>query len=52
MVGKTRLYQHTGSPLIRGMSRRRSLRSRLLPWLIVVAVVGGVGAYLYLAYLR
>lgn len=52
MVGKTRLYQHTGSPLIRGMSRRRSLRSRLLQWLIAVAVVVGVGAYLYMTYVR
>jgi len=52
MVGKTRLYQHTGSPLIRGMSRRRTGRGRWLWVLLVVAIVAGAGTYLYLTYVR
>ena len=52
MVGKTRLYQHTGSPLIRGMSKRRSNSARMLVALAIVAIVAGVSAYVYLTYLR
>lgn len=52
MVGKTRLYQHTGSPLIRGRSRGRSPLRRLLIVLAVVALVAGVAAFVYLTYLQ
>jgi hypothetical protein len=36
MVGKTRLYQRTGSPLIQGSSRARR---PVWPWIIIVVVI-------------
>lgn len=36
MVGKTRLFQQTRSPLIQGMTRRKR---PLWPWLLTVALV-------------
>lgn len=52
MVGKTRLYQRTGSPLIRGMSKRRSPVGRVVLVLAIVAIVVGAAVYVYLTYLR
>jgi len=52
MVGKTRLYQHTGSPLIRGMSKRRSPVGRVVLVVMVVAIIAAAAAYVYLTYLR
>jgi hypothetical protein len=49
MLGRTRLYQNTGSPLIRGARGRR--RSRWWAWVLLAAVV--VAAVLvYVMYLR
>ena len=39
MVGRTRLYQRTGSPLIQGRSRRRALPLWAIVALVLVAVV-------------
>jgi type VI protein secretion system component VasF len=52
MVGKTRLYQHAGSPLIRGASKRRPLLGRVILWVIAVAAVAVAAAYVYLSFLR
>jgi len=49
MVGRTRLYRKTGSPLISGWTGRR--RRRLWPW-IVAAVVLAAAVWAYLVYLR
>ncbi|HEY5517255.1 MAG TPA: hypothetical protein VIL15_03195 [Coriobacteriia bacterium] len=46
MVGRTRLYQKTGSPLISGSSRRRSTPPWLGIALAVVAVAAAVAVYL------
>ena len=48
MVGRTRLYQKTGSPLISGLSKRRPPRW----WLVVLVVLMllAVGAWAYLTY--
>jgi len=44
MVGKTRLYQRTGSPLIQGFSRVK--RRPVWPWVVgVVIVVLAVAVY-------
>jgi len=50
MVGRTRLYQKTGSPLISGNSRRRSMP----PWIgiALVLVVVAVAVLTYLTFLR
>ena len=45
MVGRTRLYQKTGSPLIQGRSRRRSTPPWLAPVLVVAVIVLLVWAY-------
>jgi hypothetical protein len=37
MVGRTRLYQRTGSPLIGGFSMRK--RRRAWPWVVLLVVV-------------
>jgi hypothetical protein len=37
MLGRTRLYQRTGSPLIQGRSGTR--RRRLWPWLLLAAAI-------------
>jgi hypothetical protein len=49
MLGRTRLYQRTGSPLIRGLSGVR--RRRWWPWLVALIVVSGL-AWAYVTYLR
>jgi hypothetical protein len=46
MVGRTRLYQNTGSPLIRGRSKRGWTR-----WWLVASVVLLVAAAVVWAYL-
>ncbi len=50
MVGRTRLYQRTGSPLIQGRSRGRALP----PWLPVLLVVVGIAlvVWAYLTFIR
>jgi len=48
MVGKTRLFQSTGSPLIHG--RTGAPRRRVWPW-IVVALVVAAAIYLFVTYL-
>jgi hypothetical protein len=50
MVGRTRLYQKTGSPLISGNSRRRSTP----PWVgvAVLLVVIAAAVVAYLTFLR
>jgi hypothetical protein len=50
MVGRTRLYQKTGSPLIQGSSRRRAMP----PWLgfVLLAVVAAAGLWFYLNFVR
>jgi hypothetical protein len=51
MLGRTRLYQETGSPLIRGTSGARG--RRMWPWAVLaVAVVVVAAALVYLAFLR
>jgi len=50
MVGRTRLYQRTGSPLIQGMTGVR--RRRLWPWWLLAAVVIASGVWVYLTYVR
>ncbi len=45
MVGRTRLYQKTGSPLIQGRSRRRSTPPWLVPVLVVAVIVLLMWAY-------
>jgi len=45
MVGRTRLYQKTGSPLIQGISRRRPVPPWLVALLIVAAVALAIWAY-------
>jgi type VI protein secretion system component VasF len=50
MVGKTRLYQRTGSPLIQGATRGWR---RMTPWIVAAAVVVvAMAVWVYLAYLR
>jgi hypothetical protein len=49
MVGRTRLYQRTGSPLIQGATGAR--RRKWLPW-AVAAVVIIAAVWFYLSYLR
>ena len=46
MVGRTRLYQHTGSPLIRGRSNRPPTRRGLVVLLVLVAIAAAVWVYL------
>ncbi len=46
MVGRTRLYQKTGSPLISGFSRRRPTRWWLIALVALIVLVAGVWAYL------
>lgn len=50
MLGRTRLYQSPGSPLIRGRSKPHPARR----WLVVLlgAVVIAAGVWVYLTYLR
>jgi hypothetical protein len=50
MVGKTRLYQHIRSPLIRGATKKRR---HVAAWTVAVVLVVVAGAvWVYLAYLR
>jgi len=49
MVGRTRLYQRTGSPLIQGFSRAR--RRRMWPWIVAALVIIAAVA-VYFLYLR
>jgi len=50
MVGRTRLYRSTGSPLVRGYTSRRR---RVWPWVLLVLVVAGSAGYWgYITYLR
>jgi hypothetical protein len=49
MVGRTRLYRKTGSPLISG---RTNARRRLWPWIVVIVVVAAAVVWAYLTYLR
>jgi hypothetical protein len=49
MVGRTRLYQRTGSPLIGGFSMRK--RRRAWPW-VVLALLIIVGAVVYMFFIR
>ncbi|HEY5432068.1 MAG TPA: hypothetical protein VIL06_01510 [Coriobacteriia bacterium] len=46
MVGRTRLYQYTGSPLIRGRSNRRRTRWWLVVLLVLAAIAAAVWVYL------
>ena len=49
MVGRTRLYPSTGSPLISGHT---ALRRRLWPWIVLaLLVVAAAGVWAYLTYL-
>lgn len=50
MVGRTRLYQRTGSPLIQGKSRRRPMPPWLVPVMVVVVIL--VLVWAYVAFLR
>lgn len=49
MVGRTRLYQRTGSPLIGGFSMRK--RRSLWPW-VVAAIIILLGVAVYVFFLR
>jgi hypothetical protein len=49
MVGRTRLYRKTGSPLISGFT---SARRRVWPWVVVAVLVLAAGAWVYLTYVR
>jgi hypothetical protein len=49
MLGRTRLYQRTGSPLIGGSSGAR--RRSWWPWLIALVVAAAL-VWAYLSYLR
>ncbi len=49
MLGRTRLYQRTGSPLIHGFSGAR--RAPLWPWLLAAALIG-VTAWAYLTFVH
>jgi hypothetical protein len=49
MVGRTRLYQRTGSPLIQGATGRR--RRSVWPWLLA-AVAAAALVWWYVTYLR
>jgi ferric-dicitrate binding protein FerR (iron transport regulator) len=46
MVGRTRLYQRTGSPLISGRSNRPPTRRWLVVLLVLAAVAAAVWVYL------
>jgi len=51
MVGRTRLYQKTGSPLISGRSRQGVIP----PWVgltLFVLLVAAAAVWVYLTYLR
>lgn len=48
MVGKTRLFQSTGSPLIHGRTGAR--RRRVWPWVLAALVVAGGLIYLFLTF--
>jgi hypothetical protein len=50
MVGRTRLYQKTGSPLIQGRSRRRAVP----PWLVALLIVAAIAllVWAYVAFVR
>ena len=48
MLGRTRLYQRTSSPLIQG---RSGARRRVWPWLVVLVVVVAALWY-YVSFLR
>jgi hypothetical protein len=48
MVGRTRLHQSTGSPLISG----RTTGPRRWMWIVVALAVIAAGAWVYLTYLR
>jgi hypothetical protein len=49
VVGKTRLWQSTGSPLIEGATRKKRV---VWPWLLAVAILAAMGVWAYLTYLR
>jgi len=50
MLGRTRLFQRTGSPLIQGATRGRHPMG---PWIVAVAVAAvAMAVWVYLAYLR
>jgi hypothetical protein len=49
MLGRTRLYQRTGSPLIQGSTGSR--RRNLLPWLVAIALVVAA-VWWYLTFMR
>jgi hypothetical protein len=49
MLGRTRLYQRTRSPLIQGMTGAR--RRRYWPWVLAVVLIALV-IWLYLSYMR
>ena len=48
MVGKTRLFQSTGSPLIHG--RTGAPRRRVWPWVFAAVALAGGLIYLYLTF--
>ncbi|HEY5505908.1 MAG TPA: hypothetical protein VIK83_00285 [Coriobacteriia bacterium] len=48
MVGKTRLFQSTGSPLIHG--RTGAPRRKVWPWVLLGLVLLAAAAYLYVTY--
>lgn len=50
MLGRTRLYQRTGSPLIHGLSGAR--RRSVWPWLVAAAAILGVIAWAYVTFVH
>ncbi len=49
MVGRTRLYQRTGSPLIQGATRGRR---PVWPWIVLALIVIALAAWAWMTFLH